>query len=180
MSTEERIAFISSLIRNVPDFPKPGIQFKDITTLIKDPKGLKTTIDLFVEKYKGAQLDYVAGIEARGFIFGTALALALGVGFIPLRKPSKLPAEKVSLKYQLEYGVNELEIHKDAIEPGKKVLVVDDLIATGGTLECGCKLIEQIGGVVVGCACVAELPELNGRKAIAPRDLFVLAQFYGV
>eukprot|EP01027_Heterolobosea_sp_BB2_P014487 GEZU01020804.1.p1 GENE.GEZU01020804.1~~GEZU01020804.1.p1 ORF type:complete len:181 (+),score=50.32 GEZU01020804.1:78-620(+) len=176
MSSDPRLENIKSLIRTVPDFPKPGIQFKDITTLLKDPTGFKQCIDIFVERYRDQKVDVIVGIESRGFILGAAIAYALGVGFVPLRKPGKLPGKTESLEYILEYGSDKLEIHTDAIAQGSRCVIVDDLIATGGTLECGCKLVEKVGGVVVEAALIAELPELKGRSRITC-PLYVLVQY---
>ena len=154
------------LIRDVPDFPIPGILFKDITTLLKDPNGLARVQALFVEQYEEQQIDVVVGIESRGFIFGTPLALALNAGFVPVRKPGKLPAETIYREYSLEYGTNRLELHQDAIEPGQRVLLIDDLLATGGTAKASVELIEELGGDVVGIGFVIELSFLNGRDVL--------------
>ena len=168
---------LKKLIREVPDFPKPGILFYDITTLLKDKTGLKTVIDALVEHYRGAGIDVVLGIEARGFIFGPALAYALGTGFVPVRKPRKLPAEIVSVEYQLEYGFDSLEIHKDSIERGQNVLIVDDVLATGGTASAVTKLVEKLGGRVIGVGFVLELLFLGGRKKLEGHDVFSLVQY---
>ncbi|CAL9125164.1 unnamed protein product, partial [Musa textilis] len=158
---DPRIEGIAASIRVVPDFPKKGIMFQDITTLLLDPKTFKNTVDLFVERYLGKDISVVAGIEARGFIFGPPIALAIGAKFIPLRKPRKLPGEVLSEKYVLEYGTDCLEMHVGAVQPGDRALVVDDLIATGGTLCAAMNLLERAGAEVVECACVIELPELK-------------------
>nr|KJB46772.1 hypothetical protein B456_008G237200 [Gossypium raimondii] len=158
---DPRIHGIQSKIRVVPNFPKPGIMFQDITTLLLDPKAFKDTVDLFVERYKGKNISVVAGIEARGFIFGTPIALEIGAKFVPLRKPNKLPGKVISEEYELEYGRDCLEMHLGAVEPGERALVVDDLIATGGTLCAAMKLLERAGAEVVECACVIELPDLK-------------------
>ncbi|MGQ0543075.1 MAG: adenine phosphoribosyltransferase [Blastocatellia bacterium] len=155
---------LKKLIREVPDFPKPGINFYDITTLLKDPAGLEETIDELTELCRGLDIDTVIGIESRGFIFATPLAYQLGVGFIPVRKPKKLPAEKVTVSYDLEYGQDTLEIHKDAVGEGHSVLIVDDLLATGGTARAVVDLVEGLGGVVAGLFFVVELDFLGGRK----------------
>jgi adenine phosphoribosyltransferase len=168
---------LKNLIREVPDFPKPGINFYDITTLLKDKAGLRTVIDALTEHYRDAGVDVVLGIEARGFIFGPALAYALGTGFVPVRKPKKLPAETVSIEYQLEYGFDSLEIHKDAIERGQKVLIVDDVLATGGTACAVTKLVEKLGGRVAGVGFVLELLFLSGAKKLAGYDVFSLLQY---
>ncbi|MCS6951419.1 MAG: adenine phosphoribosyltransferase [Bryobacterales bacterium] len=168
---------LKRLIRQVPDFPKPGILFYDITTLLKDRTGLKTVIDAFRDRYRDAQVDMVLGIEARGFIFAPAVAYALGVGFVPVRKPNKLPAATERVEYTLEYGTDALEVHKDAIEPGQKVLVVDDVLATGGTAAAVCQLVERLGGRVVGVGFVVELDFLHGRSKLAGYDVFSLIQY---
>jgi adenine phosphoribosyltransferase len=172
---------IKSRIRTIPDYPKPGIQFRDITTLLKDREGLHITIDQFVDRYKGMQIDKVAGIEARGFIIGAPLAYQLGVGFVPVRKKGKLPSETVGHDYELEYGVDRVEIHVDAISKGERVLLADDLIATGGTAGAAVKLIESMGGVVVECCFVIDLPELGGRKRLERQThkVFALCEFEG-
>lgn len=154
---------LKKLIREVPDFPKPGINFYDITTLLKDPTGLEETIDALTEACRGLNIDTVIGIESRGFIFGAPLAYQLGVGFIPVRKPKKLPAEKVSVSYELEYGTDTLEMHKDAVGEGHSVLVIDDLLATGGTARAVVDLVEGVGGKIAGLLFVVELTFLNGR-----------------
>lgn len=168
---------LKKLIREVPDFPKPGILFYDITTLLKDASGLKTLADTLAAQYKGNRPDVVAGIEARGFVFGPLLAERLGTGFIPVRKPKKLPAATVSETYQLEYGQDTLEIHKDAVQPGQKVLIVDDLLATGGTAAATCRLVEKIGGVVAGVAFVIELTFLNGREKLGGYDVYSVLKY---
>ncbi|KAF9621214.1 hypothetical protein IFM89_016708 [Coptis chinensis] len=171
---DDRIAKISSAIRVIPDFPKPGIMFQDITTLLLDPKAFKDSIDLFVERYKDQQISVVAGIEARGFIFGPPIALAIGAKFVPMRKPKKLPGEVISEEYSLEYGTDIMEMHVGAVEPGERALIIDDLIATGGTLCAAIRLLERVGVVVVECACLIELPELKGRDRLGDKPLFVL------
>ena len=155
---------LKDMIRTVPDFPKPGIQFYDITTLLKNPYGLRTTIDRLVEFIDDPNIDVVVGMEARGFIFAPALAYRLKAGFVPVRKPRKLPAETESITYQLEYGSDTLEIHKDAINKGDRVIIADDLLATGGTARAVVDLVERLGGVVAGLAFVVELTFLNGRE----------------
>jgi|SRR5688572_13371640 len=157
---------LKPLIREVPDFPKPGILFYDITTLLKDKNGLKAVIDGLKDRFAPDRPDIVLGIEARGFIFAPALAYALGTGFIPVRKPKKLPCETEFCEYELEYGTDRLEIHKDAISPGQKVLIVDDVLATGGTAEATTRLVEKVGGKVAGVGFVLELDFLNGRKKL--------------
>ncbi|KAG4117304.1 hypothetical protein ERO13_D12G221400v2 [Gossypium hirsutum] len=175
---DPRIHGIQSKIRVVPNFPKPGIMFQDITTLLLDPKAFKDTVDLFVERYKGKNISVVTGIEARGFIFGTPIALEIGAKFVPLRKPNKLPGKVISEEYELEYGRDCLEMHLGAVEPGERALVVDDLIATGGTLCAAMKLLERAGAEVVECACVIELPDLKGRERLNGKPLYVLLESY--
>ncbi|KAH1202211.1 Adenine phosphoribosyltransferase 4 [Glycine max] len=164
---DPRLHDIKTKIRVVPNFPKPGIMFQDITTLLLDPKAFKDTIDLFVERYKGKNISVVAGIEARGFIFGSPIALAIGAKFVPLRKPKKLPGKVISQEYILEYGRDCLEMHVGAVEPGERALVVDDLIAT-----------ERVGAEVVECGCVIELPELKGRERLNGKALYVLVECF--
>ena len=154
------------LIRNVPDFPKPGIVFRDITTLISDPAALRDVVRQMADAFRDDSIDLVVGIESRGFIFGAAVAIELGVGFVPIRKPGKLPAETTAQTYQLEYGADTVEIHTDAITRGQKVLIVDDLLATGGTMAAACRLVERLGGQVAGIALVIELEFLNGRAKL--------------
>ncbi len=168
---------LKRLIRQVPDFPKPGILFYDITTLLKDRHGLKTVIDALRDHYKDAEVDVVLGIEARGFIFAPAVAYALGVGFIPVRKPRKLPAATERVEYALEYGSDALEVHKDAIQPGQHVLIVDDVLATGGTAAAVCRLVEKLGGRVAGIGFVVELDFLHGRDKLAGYDVFSLLRY---
>jgi adenine phosphoribosyltransferase len=162
---------LKSLIREVPDFPKPGINFYDITTLLKDPAGFQRTIDALAEQFGGQQIDTIIGVESRGFIFGAPLAYKLGAGFVPVRKPKKLPAEKVSVSYDLEYGQDTLEMHKDAVGEGHRVLIVDDLLATGGTARAVCDLVEGLGGKIVGLSFVVELTFLNGRAKFNGYDV---------
>lgn len=168
---------LKKLIREVPDFPKPGILFYDITTLLKDRSGLQAVIDVLKERYRNARADLVLGVEARGFIFAPALAYALGAGFVPVRKPKKLPARTVREEYQLEYGTDSLEIHEDAIQPGQNVLIVDDLLATGGTAAAVARLVERLGGKVAGLAFVVELDFLKGREKLAGYDVFSLLHY---
>lgn len=166
-----------SLIIDIPDYPEPGVIFKDITPLFADPRGLRETVVTIADHFRGAGVTKVVGPEARGFIVGVPVAMELGAGFIPARKPGKLPRETYSISYELEYGTDSLEIHKDAIEPGDKVLIVDDLIATGGTAAATGKLVQQIGAELVGFACVLELEFLNPRKTLAEsghQDVFSL------
>lgn len=158
---------VKACIRDIPDFPKPGIVFKDITTAIKDAEAFKRIVDFITDEFKDAGIDYVAGIESRGFIFGAPVAYNLGAGLVIVRKPGKLPAEVEQVEYELEYGTDSVEIHKDAIEPGKKVLLIDDLLATGGTAAAAYNLIEKIGGVPVGIAFAVELTFLNGKDRLS-------------
>lgn len=153
-------------IRDIPDFPKPGIIFKDITPLLQNPEAFKKTIDHFVERYQNKSIDVVVGIEARGFIFAGALAYRLGASMIPIRKPNKLPYKTIKETYELEYGTDAMEMHQDAIQPGQKVLLFDDLLATGGTLQAAARLIEKLGGQIVEIATIIELAFLNGREKI--------------
>ncbi|MGH9903274.1 MAG: adenine phosphoribosyltransferase, partial [Pyrinomonadaceae bacterium] len=157
---------LKSLIREVPDFPKPGINFYDITTLLKSPEGLRRTVDALAGEFKGAKVDTVIGMEARGFIFAPALAYHIGAGFVPVRKPRKLPAECASVSYDLEYGQDTLEIHRDAVGAGHRVLIADDLLATGGTAKATIDLVEKLGGEVAGLVFVVELEFLPGRKRL--------------
>lgn len=165
---------IKSRIRTIPDYPKQGILFRDITTLLKDGEGLRLTVDEFAKRYRGTRIDKVAAIESRGFIVGAPLAYALGAGFVPIRKRGKLPAKTRGEDYALEYGTDRIEMHVDAIEPGEKVLLVDDLIATGGTAEAAAKLVAAAGGTVVECAFVIDLPDLGGRARLEARGLKVV------
>ena len=168
---------LKSLIREVPDFPKPGILFYDITTLLKDSAGLRGVIDAFRDRYQNSGADVVAGIEARGFIFAPVVAYALGTGFVPVRKPRKLPAPTERIEYALEYGSDVLEIHKDAITPGQKVLIVDDVLATGGTAAAVARLVKNLGGEVAGLGFVLELDFLGGRKKLDGLDIFSLVHY---
>jgi adenine phosphoribosyltransferase len=174
---------LKSLIRDIPDFPKPGILFRDITTLLGHPEGLRYTIDTLTEKCKvmGLTPDYVVGMESRGFLFGVPLAYQLGAGFIPVRKPGKLPAAVHQIEYDLEYGTDRLEIHQDALQNHHSVLIVDDLIATGGTAEAACSLIQSVGGNIVECCFVIDLPDLGGRARLEGNGLqvFSLCEFEG-
>ncbi len=167
-------------IRTIPNWPKEGVMFRDITTLMKDPKAFSEVIEIFYNRYKDKQVDIVAGIESRGFILAGALAHKLGVGFIPLRKPGKLPAETESIEYELEYGKDKIEIHKDAIQPGLNVLLIDDLIATGGTATAACELIKRLGGKLHEAAFIIDLPELKGSEKLkADYPIFSIMQFEG-
>jgi len=168
---------LKELIREVPDFPKPGINFYDITTLLKDPNGLEQTIDALTEQCRGMQINTVIGVESRGFIFATPLAYQLGCGFIPVRKPKKLPAECVSVSYELEYGTDTLEMHADAVGEGHRVLIVDDLLATGGTARAVVDLVEKVGGTVAGLLFVVELDFLGGRSRFDGYDIKSLVHY---
>jgi adenine phosphoribosyltransferase len=168
---------LKQIIREVPDFPKPGILFYDITTLLKDAAGFKNVIDALQAHYRLTRVDLVIGVEARGFIFAPALAYALGAGFIPVRKPNKLPAKTVRETYQLEYGTDSLEIHADAVQPGQNVLVVDDLLATGGTAAAVGRLVEKLGGKVAGFGFLVELDFLKGRDKLPGYDVFSLLHY---
>ena len=168
---------LKKLIREVPDYPKPGILFYDVTTLLKDKKGFHSLIDRLCDHYKGHTIDLVAGIEARGFIFAPALAYSLGAGFVPVRKPKKLPSKTASISYALEYGTDTLEIHEDAVKPGNRVIICDDLLATGGTAAATAKLIQQLGGIVEGAAFAVELTFLRGRQKLNGFDVFSLMQY---
>ncbi|WP_310481623.1 adenine phosphoribosyltransferase [Chamaesiphon sp. VAR_48_metabat_403] len=168
---------LKTLIRDIPDFPKPGILFRDITTLLRDPAGLKYSIDTLADKVVDLQPQYIVGMESRGFIFGAALAFQMGIGFIPVRKPGKLPAAVRSIDYALEYGTDRLEIHADAFAPGNRILIVDDLIATGGTAAATAKLLQELGGELVGCAFVIELDALNGRSHLPNVPIISLVHY---
>ena len=172
---------IKSRIRTIPDYPKQGIMFRDITTLLADPHGFRLAVNKMVEHYDGVKIDKVAGIEARGFIFGAPLAQQLGTGFVPIRKKGKLPAKVITHEYKLEYGTDVLEIHTDALKKGESVLLVDDLLATGGTAEAATNLIEKIGGEVKACCFVVDLPDVGGRTRLQNLgyDVFSLCAFEG-
>ena len=172
---------IKSRIRTIPHYPKPNIMFRDITSLLQDPIGFRITIDELVRRYADMEIDKVIGIEARGFIVGAPLAYALGKGFVPIRKKGKLPAETIGHDYELEYGTDRIEIHTDAITPGERVLLVDDLLATGGTAEAATRLIEKIGGKIVECCFVIDLPDIGGRKRLEKQgySVFALCEFEG-
>jgi adenine phosphoribosyltransferase len=164
-------------IRDVPDFPKPGIIFKDITTLLKEQTAFQRAIDLFVDHYKDKKIDRIVAIESRGFIFGSALAYQLHAGFVPVRKPKKLPAKTERVEYELEYGSDCVEIHADALEPGQQILIVDDLLATGGTAAAVVQLVEKLRAQVLGLAFLIELTFLKGRSKLPDRDIFSLIQY---
>jgi adenine phosphoribosyltransferase len=172
---------IKSRIRTVPHYPKHGVMFRDITTLLKDPVGFRITINELVNRYTSQKIDKIAGIESRGFIIGAALAFQLGVGFVPIRKKGKLPAETVGHDYELEYGTDRIEMHVDAIAAGEHILLVDDLIASGGTAGAACKLVETMGGKIVECCFVIDLPDLGGRQRLEKQGqkVFALCEFEG-
>ena len=166
-------------IRTVPNWPIEGVMFRDITTLLLDPDAFKDTCDMLFERYQKMEIDKVVAIDARGFIFGAVLAYKLNVGFVPVRKAGKLPHKTISESYTLEYGENRVEMHLDAIEKNERILVVDDLIATGGTISAATKLVEKLGGVIVECVFIVELPDLKGREKIKNYDIFALTEFEG-
>lgn len=172
---------VKDYVRTIVDFPHEGIMFRDVTTLFAEPRGFRMCVDQLLHAYAGEQIDKVVGLEARGFILGGAVAHQLSVGFVPIRKKGKLPGRTISEDYQLEYGEAVVEVHDDAIAAGEKVLVVDDLLATGGTAEAGIKLVERLGGEIVGCAFVIDLPELGGRKRLEAlgMDVHALCEFEG-
>ena len=174
-------ANVKDYIRTIVDFPHEGILFRDVTTLFSDPRGFRMCIDQLLHPYAGERIDKVVGLEARGFIIGGAIAHQLSLGFVPIRKKGKLPGATLSEAYALEYGEAVMEIHDDAIKPGEKILVVDDLLATGGTAAAGIKLLERLGGEIVGCAFIVDLPELGGRKVLEKlgMDVHVLCEFEG-
>ena len=170
---------VADYIKSIPDFPKPGIVFRDVTSVLESPEGFKLAMDEMIKKLDGVEFDLIAGAEARGFIFGAPIAYALGKGFVPVRKKGKLPRETVSMAYALEYGTAEIEIHKDAIKPGQKIVIVDDLIATGGTIEATTRLIEELGGEVVKALFLIELPALGGRERLSKYDVESIVCFDG-
>ena len=174
---EKTTVDLKGYVRSIPDFPKPGILFRDITPLLAAPEALRSAVDGLADHYRDAGVGVVAAAEARGFIFAAPLAVQLGAGFVPVRKPGKLPFDTRAFHYELEYGTDSLEIHIDGVERGQRVLLVDDLLATGGTMEACCRLIEQAGATLVGCAFVIELVALGGRKRIAPHPCFSLVEY---
>jgi len=176
-ASDNPVESVRRLIRAVPDFPKPGIMYRDITPMLADPGALALSVELMANPFRGGKFDLVVGAESRGFIFGVAVAQALGCGFVPVRKPGKLPSKAVSVSYSLEYGTDSLEMHADALHAGAKVLVVDDLLATGGTLKACCDLVERVGGTVGGATALIELEALGGRARIAPRDVHTVIRF---
>ena len=168
---------LKKMVRDIPDFPKKGIIFKDITPILQNPKGLREAVETISNHYKSKKVDIVVGAEARGFILAPTVAFNLGAGFVPVRKPGKLPYEKISMSYALEYGTDTLEMHKDAIKKGQQVLMVDDLLATGGTMATCCKMVETLGGNIVGCAFLIELAFLNGKKVLSKYDVYSLIKY---
>ena len=168
---------LARLIRDVPDFPKKGILFKDITTLLRDPEAFREAIDALAARYVDERIDEVVAVESRGFVFGAPLAYKLGAGFVPVRKPGKLPAQTTSVEYSLEYGTSTLEIHLDAIQPGQRILLVDDLLATGGSAKAAAELVERLGGVIVGLAFLIELEFLQGAAKLEGRKVYSLIRF---
>jgi adenine phosphoribosyltransferase len=174
--TTERIA-LARYIRDIPDFPRKGILFRDITPLLADPRAFPAAIDELCEPFQDAGIEYVAAVEARGFIFGAATAARLRAGFVPIRKKGKLPCQAVSATYELEYGVDTLEMHRDALRPGAKVLMVDDLLATGGTMRAACQLVEKLGGQVVGITCLIELKPLHGRDRLSGYNVHAVISY---
>ena len=175
----ESMDTLKDKIRSIPDFPIDNITFRDITTLMQDPAALEEACDRFYERYKNRHVDKIVGIEARGFVFGAVLAYRLKVGFVPVRKKGKLPFTTISETYSLEYGAAEIEMHEDAIIRGEKVVIIDDLIATGGTVEAAIKLVERLGGEVIECGFVIELPALKGRELLKDRQIFSMIEFEG-
>lgn len=173
------LKLLEKSIRNIPDFPKPGILFRDITTLMQDKAAFKKAVDLLAKKYKSKKIDKVVGVEARGFIFGAAVAHKIGAGFVPVRKKGKLPFKTISATYELEYGTDTLEIHKDAINPGEKVLIIDDLLATGGTIKAVIGLVKQLGGKISGIGFVIELVDLKGKDKFKEHPIYSLVKFCG-
>jgi adenine phosphoribosyltransferase len=168
---------LRDFIRDIPDFPKPGILFRDITPLLASPDAFRESIRQFADRFRDERIDLVCAAEARGFIFAAPLALELNIGFVPIRKPGKLPADKHSHDYELEYGTDTLEVHTDGVSPGQRVLVVDDLLATGGTVDACCQLVEKAGATVACCAFLIELTALGGKQRIAPWDVFSIIQY---
>lgn len=170
---------IEDYVRTIPDFPEPGIQFRDITSVLQDPDGLKLSVDLFLKQLNGVDFDVIVGMESRGFLFGMPVAYAMGKPFVPIRKKGKLPCETISAEYDLEYGTASIELHKDAIAPGQRVVLIDDLIATGGTIAAGVRLVEQLGGKIVKVLCLMELKGLEGRKKLENYDVSSIIAYEG-
>jgi adenine phosphoribosyltransferase len=176
---KNKIGQLEKSIRSIPDFPKPGILFRDITTLVKDSNAFKLAIDILFKKYKNNKIDKVVAVESRGFIFGAALAYKLGAGFVLVRKKGKLPAKTIQTSYSLEYGTDTLEIHKDAISPGEKILIIDDLLATGGTVSAVINLVKQLKGKIIGIAFLIELVDLHGKEKLKGYPFYSLIKFHG-
>lgn len=168
---------LKRMIRVIPDFPQPGISFKDITTVLKDPEGLRYTVKTMADHFRDRGVDLIVGVESRGFLIGAPLAYELGTGFVLVRKPGKLPAATLRVDYEKEYGTDALEIHKDAVQPGQRVLLVDDLLATGGTIAAAAELVERLGGQIVGFAFMIELAGLKGRERLGDREVFTLVRY---
>ena len=175
----ETMKHIEDYVRTIPDFPEPGIQFRDITSVLQNPDGLKLSVDLFLEQLRGIDFDVIVGMESRGFLFGMPVAYAMGKPFVPIRKKGKLPCETISAEYDLEYGTASIELHKDAITPGQRVVLIDDLIATGGTIAAGARLVEQLGGKIVKILCLIELKGLEGRKKLENYDVSTIIAYEG-
>ena len=171
--------FIKSKVRSIPNWPIKGVIFRDITTLLQDPKAFKEICQIFYNRYANEKVDKIVGIDARGFLFGSVLAVELGIGFVPIRKKGKLPYKTISESYTLEYGEETIEIHEDAIEKGDRVVIIDDLMATGGTIAASAALVEKLGGDILECAFVIELPDLKGREKMGDRNLFAIIEFEG-
>ena len=170
---------IEDYVRTIPDFPEPGILFRDITSILQNPDGLKLSVDLFMEQLSGIDFDVIVGMESRGFLFGMPVAYAMGKPFVPIRKKGKLPCDTISAEYDLEYGTATIELHRDAIAPGQRVVLIDDLIATGGTIAAGARLVEQLGGKVVKIVCLIELKGLEGRKKLENYDVSSIIAYEG-
>lgn len=177
MSVEAVSRRLEALIRDVPDFPQPGILFKDITPILRDPRALREAIDAMAEPFANARVDVIVGLESRGFVFGAPMAYNMGLGFAPVRKLGKLPADKIYVEYDLEYGRNTFEMHRDAVEPGQRVLIVDDLLATGGTMRASIDLVERLGGKVIGLSFLVELGFLNGRDKLGGYDIHTVIRY---
>ncbi len=171
--------YIKSKVRSIPNWPIKGVIFRDITTLLQDPKAFKEICQIFYNRYVNEKVDRIVGIDARGFLFGSVLAVELGIGFVPIRKKGKLPYKTISESYTLEYGEETIEIHEDAIDPGDRIVIIDDLMATGGTIAASAALVEKLGGDILECAFVIELPDLKGREKMGDRNLFAILEFEG-
>ena len=171
--------YIKSKVRSIPNWPIKGVIFRDITTLLQDPKAFKEICQIFYNRYANEKVDKIVGIDARGFLFGSVLAVELGIGFVPIRKKGKLPYKTISESYTLEYGEETIEIHEDAIDRGDRIVIIDDLMATGGTIAASAALVEKLGGDILECAFVIELPDLKGREKMGDRNLFAILEFEG-